>query len=86
MYFKTETGSDKIPLKPGQKSTEKIDGIRVGNTVIKVTDGYTKVVVNNNGTVNIYYNNPGYSLYYDWKGGELTSPPDAGWNPIFNKK
>lgn len=85
IYFKSEEGSDKIALKPGERTNEKVDGIRVGNTVIEVTDGYTKVVVKKNGTVNIYYPEPvSGAIYHIMGGGKLSSPPGTNWWPLFD--
>ncbi|WP_294310216.1 RHS repeat-associated core domain-containing protein [uncultured Chryseobacterium sp.] len=83
IYYKSENGSDKIAVKPGEKVYVGVDGLRVGKTVIKVTDGYKSITVNPNGTVDIQYSDP-RSIIYDINGGKLTSPPDRGWWKLFD--
>ena len=84
IFYKSENGNDKIPLKPGDTTYAEVDGIRVGDTKIKVTDGYGSITVKNDGTVEIIYKNVGDSIIYDLLGGKMISPPDDHWSELFN--
>ena len=56
IYYKQEEGIEPIPLKPGERTYELVDGINVGGKVYKVTDGYLSVKVDANGKVYLQYN------------------------------
>ncbi len=86
VYYKSEEGSEKEFIRTNGTIHEKIDGIRVGNTVIKVSDGYRSVVVDKNGNVNITYGDPVSYGAYLLLGGQLKSSPDSNWNALFDKK
>jgi len=86
IYYKPEEGSEKEFLSTGGTIHEKVDGIRVGNTVIKVSDGYRSIVVDKSGNVKITYGDPFSYVIYLRRGGELQSSPDSGWDALFDKK
>ena len=85
IYYKPEEGSESKFLRNNGTIHEKVDGIRVGNTVIKITDGYRSVLIDKSGNVKITYGDPFTYGYYLWKGGKLQSSPDSGWNKLFDK-
>ena len=79
IYAKDEESSNVVEI-PSHKRVSGIDGIKVDGVVYKLCSG-THVVVKENGKVRTksltgkFVNNT--------RGGKISSPPDEGWNNIF---
>ena len=84
VYYKSEEGSDKLPLFSKGTIHEKIDGIRVGNKVTKVSNGYRSVIIDKEGKVNITYDDPVSWGVYQIRGGEKMKSLGPNWDPLFN--
>ena len=84
VFYKPENTSESKEIKPGETIDDLVDGIKVNNMVVKVTDGYSKIIINPDRSVDVFYNNPFRFLYYKMKGGQIKSSPDKGWDNLFN--
>jgi hypothetical protein len=92
IHYKPEKTSEAIPLGPGEKTYEPVDGINVRGKVYKVSDGYTSVTVKANFKVYMSYSN---SWFYEsaWalmKSGLIQRSDirkdDHSWDNLFNIK
>ena len=83
VFYKPENTSEKLEIKPGETISDLVDGIRVDNVVIKITDGYSKIIINSDRSVDVFYKNPFKFLYYKVIGGQLYKSPDVGWDNLF---
>jgi hypothetical protein len=87
---KAENGA--YVLKPGHKTHIDIDGVNVNGEVYKVTDGYTKVTINENGKVIMDYSKSNFyqatkALLFGGKIEFSDIPKDArNWDAIFQIK
>jgi RHS repeat-associated protein len=90
IYYKPEKTSEALPLGPGQKTYDPIDGINVGGKVYKVPDGYDSVTIKANFKVYIRYDNLLYLAVGIYKGGVVVrsdfKKDDHGWDNLFNIK
>lgn len=84
VFYKPENTSESKEIKSGETIDDLVDGIKVDNVIIKVTDGYSKIIINADRSVEVYYNNPLRFLYYKMKGGQISNSPDKGWDNLFN--
>lgn len=84
VFYKPENTSESKEIKANETIDSLVDGIKVDDVVIKISDGYDKVIINSDRSVEVYYNNPLRFLYYKVMGGQLASPPDDSWNNLFN--
>ena len=91
IYYKPEETSEALPLGPGEKTYDPVDGINVRGKVYKVSDGYTSITVKSNFRVVMNYNNSWF--YESWKAlysGGLKERSDfkinTGWDNLFNIK
>jgi hypothetical protein len=95
VYYKSETGSDAIPVMPKSKSYEPIDGVvthRHCNKVYKVFTGAT-VDIDEDGNVDPDYSGVGDFVNFIAGGGwkdekwlqerHTQNPPDKGWDALF---
>ena len=92
IHYKPENTGDALPLGPGQKTYDPVDGINVRGKVYKVSDGYTSVTVKANFSVRMNYSNS-----YIWyaanaliNGGRVTrldfKKNDTSWDKLFKVK
>jgi RHS repeat-associated protein len=90
IYYKPEETAEALPLGPGQKTYDPVDGINVRGKVYKVPDGYSNVTVKANFQVHIRYNNLFYYGVGLYKGGLVTRSDfdkgDTGWDNLFKIK
>jgi hypothetical protein len=92
IHYKPESTSEALPLGPGQKTYDLIDGINVKGKVYKVSDGYTSVTVKANLRVIMDYSKSGFfQTYYALAKGGLVSrsdfkKDDTGWDNLFKIK
>ena len=70
-------------LQPGEYTTERIDGFRIGNTVHKVTNNYNTFGVKGEGDYDHDYN-PAYYVVYVTIGGDLDESPGSDWDGLFD--
>lgn len=79
IYAKDEESSNVVEI-PSHKRVFGIDGIKVDGVVYKLCSG-THVVVKENGKVRT--KSLTGKLANNTRGGKISSPPDEGWNNIF---
>jgi len=85
IWYKPEEGSTAIPLEPGMKTLEKIDGLNVNGVIWKITDNYSSVTVYP-GLMDIQYPNVLSWVINMLLGGIIRKSPDSGWDNLFNVK
>lgn len=88
IYYKPENGITALPILPKFASDKELDGLATHlhkNKVYKVTRGIL-AQVNTNGEVIPNYT---YASYFErgyafMVGGWISTPPDTGWQALFN--
>lgn len=90
IHYKPESTSEALPLGPGQKTYDPVDGINVKGKVYKVSNGYKSVTVKANLKVYMRYDNLFYLGVGMYKGGLVTRSDfdknDTGWDNLFKIK
>ena len=81
VFAKPEEGDEPNEVKPNE-TLYGLDGVKTKGKVYKLVDG-THATVTETGKVKIHY------LFGKFvnsiRGGELTAPPDKGWQKLFEK-
>lgn len=89
IFYKPELSGEALPLAPGEKTHDDIDGLKVRNNVYKVTDNYMRVIVRKDFKVEVYYSFIGNTLINFLRGGHAIRsdfhPNDHGWDELFKK-
>src|SRR5690554_4199833 len=92
VYFKPE-GNMKLnnfnfknnkAYKMGKKSWIPVDGINVNGIVYKISNGYSRVYISENGNVSVQYLLLFPKLHYIILGGVRSNSPDSTWDELFN--
>jgi len=68
----------------GKKSYNPVDGIKVNGVMYKISRGYDRINISEDGTVKVSYSLLFPMLHYYILGGKKSSPPDGTWNELFN--
>lgn len=85
-FCKPENSETPFSLKPGDKTYEKVDGIKSNGIVYKITDGYDYVIIEKSYSVVPKYSTLYYRFIYSIRGGKLEKAPDEGWVKLFKSK
>ncbi|SFC86665.1 hypothetical protein SAMN05421780_1115 [Flexibacter flexilis DSM 6793] len=86
IWFKPEEGTKAASLASNTATISKIDGFAFNGKIYKVSDG-TTVTINEDSTItySVVYADVLELVAYPFRTKPLKSPPDEGWNDLFNK-
>lgn len=80
VFVKTEEGDEVVEVKPGE-TIYGLDGAKTKRGVYKITDGVHAVVCKSGRVWEKSLSSFALDLV---RGGKLSSPPDAGWQKLFD--